>query len=122
MTNQIVASKPPTKAGQPPNPQTRSPATSGKVNRAKKQSGRASTNLLVSDYHTLVSRVENDPDAHALAVYIGRERLGSILELNQTCHAFGMLDEPLGTYRKRRDASQAIYRAFERRQARPLAS
>jgi hypothetical protein len=75
----------------------------------------ASSSTSTPDYYQLVARVESDPDARALAVYNGRERLGSILEIAGGRFAFGALDELLGSYRNRASAADAVSAAYQKR-------
>jgi hypothetical protein len=69
------------------------------------------------DYFKLARRVESDPHAHALSVYNGRERLGSIIEIGGARFAFGPLDESLGAFATRTSAAKAVAEAFRRREA-----
>ena len=97
-----------------------SPATSPTVNRADAHRSRADTDQQAVHCYRLVAGVENDPEAHHLAVYNGR--MDSILEIDGTCFAFGVLDHPLGEHHNRKLAGHAVYHEFQRREAAPLAS
>lgn len=96
----------------------RSPATQGGVNRAiTDRRGSHSRGIL---YHGMADLVENNPTAHPVEVYAGRECIGTVVQVRREHHAFGLNDIYIDVFGDRREASRAVKRHHE--SSRALAS